>query len=179
MARKSFSEIKGRRMGSEAAQGGYERARRAFELGERVRHLREERGLSQRELAEKIGSTQPAIARLEAGGVAPSIQTLERIAAALGESSWLTSPVPPSDQGERNPGASRPDGPPAWGLTSPAACRSAARPRRPCRFDPATRARALRPEPGLRHEMHFGAHGSLHAPLVNRAGSSASRPMAA
>lgn len=95
MARKSWNEISGRRMGSEAAQGGYERARRAFELGERVRHLREERGLSQRELAEKIGSTQPAIARLEAGGVAPSIQTLERIAAALGRELVVDFSSPP------------------------------------------------------------------------------------
>jgi transcriptional regulator with XRE-family HTH domain len=31
-----------------------------------------------------MGSTQPAIARLEAGRVAPSLDTLDRAAAALG-----------------------------------------------------------------------------------------------
>ena len=31
-----------------------------------------------------MGSTQPAIARLEAGRVAPSLNTLDRAAAALG-----------------------------------------------------------------------------------------------
>lgn len=48
-----------------------------------MRLLREEHVLSQRELAERIGSTQPAIARLEAGGVSPSLGTLEKIAEAL------------------------------------------------------------------------------------------------
>lgn len=63
---------------------GYEHARLAFELGERVRALREKHGLSQSELAKRIGSTQPSIARLEAGGVTPSLGTLGRIAKAVG-----------------------------------------------------------------------------------------------
>jgi len=96
MTRRSWDEIKKGRLTSKAGRPGYERARRAFELGERVRHIREERGLSQRELAEMIGSTQPAIARLEAGGVAPSIQTLGRIAAALGRKLVVDFAIPPS-----------------------------------------------------------------------------------
>jgi transcriptional regulator with XRE-family HTH domain len=40
--------------------------------------------MTQRELATLIGSTQPAVARLEAGGVSPSLATLRRIASALG-----------------------------------------------------------------------------------------------
>ena len=40
--------------------------------------------MTQAELATRIGSTQPAIARLEAGGVTPSLDTLHRIAGALG-----------------------------------------------------------------------------------------------
>lgn len=42
------------------------------------------RGLSQRELAELVGTTQSAIARLEGGHVSPSLTTLDRIADALG-----------------------------------------------------------------------------------------------
>lgn len=83
MSRKNWDHVKAERLATDAARDGYERARRAFEMGERVRLLREEHGLSQRELAERIGSTQPAIARLEAGGVTPSLGTLEKIAEAL------------------------------------------------------------------------------------------------
>src|SRR6266516_4386101 len=81
--RKSWSEVRDKRLSKPAARAGYERARRAFELAEEVRTLREKSGLSQAELARRIGSTQPAVARLEAGGVAPTIETLERIAGAL------------------------------------------------------------------------------------------------
>jgi HTH-type transcriptional regulator / antitoxin HipB len=101
MARKSWSEIRKGRLDSDAARAGYERARKAFELGERVRGLREARGLSQSELARRIGSTQPAVARLEAGGVAPKVETLERIAAALGLQLIVEFVGPPSGQRRR------------------------------------------------------------------------------
>ena len=82
--RKSWREVRDKRLAKPGAKAGYERARRAFELAQQVRKLREAQGLSQAELARRIGSTQPAVARLEAGGVAPTIETLGRIAAALG-----------------------------------------------------------------------------------------------
>ncbi|MCP9487877.1 MAG: helix-turn-helix transcriptional regulator [Gaiellaceae bacterium MAG52_C11] len=44
---------------------------------------RVERGLSQRELSQRVGTTQSAIARLESGGRPPRIDTLLRIADAL------------------------------------------------------------------------------------------------
>jgi transcriptional regulator with XRE-family HTH domain len=49
-----------------------------------VRGMREARGLSQRELAERMGTTQSLVGRLEAGGSRPTIVTLERVAHALG-----------------------------------------------------------------------------------------------
>ena len=45
--------------------------------------LRHERGLSQDQLARKIGKQQPAIARMESGRVSPSIAFLEEVAEAL------------------------------------------------------------------------------------------------
>lgn len=54
-----------------------------FTLGLLVRRERERAGLSQRELAERAGTTQSAIARLEAGGVMPTIDSLQRIAHGL------------------------------------------------------------------------------------------------
>jgi len=52
-------------------------------IADQVAERRQARGLSQRELAELTGTTQSAIARLEAGGRPPRIDTLLRIADAL------------------------------------------------------------------------------------------------
>jgi transcriptional regulator with XRE-family HTH domain len=46
--------------------------------------MRLERGLTQEQLAELVGTSQAAIARLEAGGVEPTLRTLESLAEALG-----------------------------------------------------------------------------------------------
>ena len=61
-------------------------------LGEQVRQLRVAAGLTQRELALRIGSTQPAVARLEAGLRTPTLTTLERVAQALGQDLMLLLP---------------------------------------------------------------------------------------
>lgn len=45
---------------------------------------REELGLSQTELAERLGMHQAAIARMENGRVVPRIDTLSHVARALG-----------------------------------------------------------------------------------------------
>lgn len=78
-----WEQVRRGRLTSPAAGAGYQRARRALELGERIRGLREAQGISQAELGRRIGSTQPAIARLEAGRVSPTLETLDRVAAAL------------------------------------------------------------------------------------------------
>jgi ribosome-binding protein aMBF1 (putative translation factor) len=53
-------------------------------LARQVRELREKQKLSQAELAERAGTKQPAIARLESGRVMPRIDLLQKIAHALG-----------------------------------------------------------------------------------------------
>jgi predicted transcriptional regulator len=53
------------------------------QIADRVAERRVATGLSQRELAELVGTTQSAIARLERGGRPPRIDTLLRIAEAL------------------------------------------------------------------------------------------------
>ena len=53
------------------------------QIADQVVAQRMARSLSQRELAELVGTTQSAIARLEAGGRPPRIDTLLRIADAL------------------------------------------------------------------------------------------------
>ena len=51
---------------------------------ELLRRARHEAGLSQKGLAERAKTSQPAVARYEAGTAAPSIATLERLLAACG-----------------------------------------------------------------------------------------------
>ena len=52
-------------------------------LGLKVKELREEKGLSQTELAYKIGKDQPSINRLEKGKVNPSVIYLLEICEGL------------------------------------------------------------------------------------------------
>ncbi len=81
--RRSWDSIKRARAKSEERRQGHREARDSFNLSEKVREARERAGITQVELASRIGSTQPAIARLEAGGVTPNLDTLRRIASAL------------------------------------------------------------------------------------------------
>jgi transcriptional regulator with XRE-family HTH domain len=57
-----------------------------MQLGEKLRSLREGRGLLQRELAEAVGVTQVAIAHLEIGNRKPSFPMLIRLADFFGVS---------------------------------------------------------------------------------------------
>lgn len=59
----------------------YEARRR---IGERIRQLRMERGISQIELAERAGLVQPHIVRIEQGRYSVGLDTLQAIAKALG-----------------------------------------------------------------------------------------------
>jgi transcriptional regulator with XRE-family HTH domain len=52
-------------------------------LGGRVRQLRAERGLKQRQLAESAGLTPSLVSQLESGRLTPSLHTLRKIAGAL------------------------------------------------------------------------------------------------
>jgi DNA-binding XRE family transcriptional regulator len=53
-------------------------------IGYKIKELREKKGLSQLQLAELTGFKQPNIARLEAGAYAANLDTLDKIAKALG-----------------------------------------------------------------------------------------------
>lgn len=56
--------------------------REEFSIAREIIRSRVTAGLSQKELAEKIGTTQSAIARLESGEHTPSVSTLKRVAVA-------------------------------------------------------------------------------------------------
>lgn len=60
-----------------------ERLRPEYEFKRALIRARIAAGLTQRELAERIGTTQSAIARLESGGSLPAVTTLHRLASVL------------------------------------------------------------------------------------------------
>jgi transcriptional regulator with XRE-family HTH domain len=62
----------------------YEALEEEFTLASAVIEARNRAGLTQQELARKMGTTQPVVARLESGRVRPSMRTLERLAQATG-----------------------------------------------------------------------------------------------
>jgi transcriptional regulator with XRE-family HTH domain len=53
-------------------------------LGARIKALRSERSLQQRQLAEKAGLTPSMVSQIESGRLTPSLPTLGKLAAALG-----------------------------------------------------------------------------------------------
>jgi len=89
MARTTMNELKKRRLAAMTVEERavfdetYESTRLALDVGEKVRDAREAAGLSQRELAARMGTSQAAVARLEAGGVGATLTTLQKMAAAL------------------------------------------------------------------------------------------------
>ncbi|MEV0466449.1 helix-turn-helix transcriptional regulator [Nocardia tengchongensis] len=62
---------------------GREEARLAIEFADAIRERRLELGLTQKQLAERAGLSQPEVSRLESGGGTPTIGMLERLARAL------------------------------------------------------------------------------------------------
>ncbi|MCZ7679569.1 MAG: helix-turn-helix domain-containing protein [Sandaracinaceae bacterium] len=62
------------------ANGGVD----GVKLGKRIRELRLAAGLTQAELARRTGIHRPNIARVEAGRHTPSLETLARLAQAIG-----------------------------------------------------------------------------------------------
>ena len=54
-----------------------------LEPGYQIARLRIQRGLTQTQLAEMVGTRQPSIARLENGASIPSLSFLNRLATAL------------------------------------------------------------------------------------------------
>jgi ribosome-binding protein aMBF1 (putative translation factor) len=62
----------------------YDTLEEEFALAKAVIGARNRAGLTQTELARKMGTTQPAVARLEGGRTRPSMRTLERLAKATG-----------------------------------------------------------------------------------------------
>jgi ribosome-binding protein aMBF1 (putative translation factor) len=89
MAPTTIDELKKRRRAAmtDSERGdhdeAYDATLLALDVGEKVRDAREAAGLSQRELAARMGTSQSAVARLEAGRVGATLTTLQKVATAL------------------------------------------------------------------------------------------------
>ena len=79
-----LKDLKKRFMDDPEFREEYERIDDEFSLIEALVRARMAAKLTQAELARRLGTTQSAIARLEGGGVSPSITTLRRYAEATG-----------------------------------------------------------------------------------------------
>ena len=84
MTRTSWTDVRTERLTRPAARAGYELARASYDFGARVRDRRLVIGMTQAELAEKLHTSQSAIARLEAGGTQPRPQSILALSHALG-----------------------------------------------------------------------------------------------
>jgi len=82
MARNStpWAEIRAELLANPKVKEAYDALEPAYQLA----RLRIAKGLTQEELAERSGLKQPNIARMETGKAAPTLDTLRRVAAAMG-----------------------------------------------------------------------------------------------
>lgn len=79
----SFKQFKSKALKNPVVKTEYEALGPEYELVKTIIRQRLNRGWSQTQLAEAIGSRQPVISRLEQGNSNPSLSTLQKVAKAL------------------------------------------------------------------------------------------------
>ena len=84
-----FDEIKAELLSDPEVRREYDALAPEFEFSAELLRARLRAGLSQAELAERMGTSQSAIARLESGQTLPSTKTLLRFAEATGSKGEL------------------------------------------------------------------------------------------
>ena len=80
----AFETVKARLLANPKVKAEYEALAPEFEIASELLKARLRAGLSQAELATRMGTGQSTIARLESGESLPSAKTLLRFAAATG-----------------------------------------------------------------------------------------------
>jgi len=81
---KTYRQLKRELLKDKKIEYAYEKLGSEFAMIEMIIKKRIERGLTQKELARKIGTKQSAISRLESGTYNPSISFLQKVGEALG-----------------------------------------------------------------------------------------------
>lgn len=83
MSYKEFKELKKELMKDPEFKSSYDEIDEQFKLAKMIISKRKEKGLTQKELAEKLNTSQSAISRLESGEYNPSFDFLNKVAQAL------------------------------------------------------------------------------------------------
>jgi transcriptional regulator with XRE-family HTH domain len=80
----ALKDIKARLLADPEVRAEYERLGPEFEIANTLVRARAKAKLSQKEIAERMGTTQSAVARIESGRVALKTDTIRRYAEAIG-----------------------------------------------------------------------------------------------
>lgn len=81
---KNWKQLKSELLQDKAVKKEFDRLAPRYKAISALISARTEKGITQKELAQKIGTKQSAIARFEAGIVNPSLEFLEKIAGVMG-----------------------------------------------------------------------------------------------
>jgi DNA-binding XRE family transcriptional regulator len=80
-----FKKLKDAWMKDPSFRAEYDRLKPEYELALALIKARGKAGLTQAEVAKKMGTTQSVVARIESGQNPPNLKTLERYAEAVGK----------------------------------------------------------------------------------------------
>lgn len=83
MKKHTFDKYLKNRMKSPIFKKGFEQEKKKLEIGYQIFLAREKSGLTQSEMARRVGTKQSNISRLEQGNYNFTVEMLEKIAAAL------------------------------------------------------------------------------------------------
>ena len=83
MKKKTYKQLRKELLKDKKIKQFYERLEPEFAVIEMIIRKRIEKGLSQEELAKKIGTKQSAISRLESGTYNPSLSFLQKVVEGL------------------------------------------------------------------------------------------------
>ena len=80
---RSFAEYRQEQLRDPEFAAAFRRLEPEFQIARQMLRLRLAHGLSQEDLAKRVGTAQPNISRLERATINPSLAFLQRVAAAL------------------------------------------------------------------------------------------------
>lgn len=80
----NLQQLKARALQNEEVRSEYEALQEEFALISQLLKMRTQAGLTQEEVAKRMGTNKSNISRLEKGNTSPSLKTLQRYAHACG-----------------------------------------------------------------------------------------------